>query len=154
MRVDPADLPLSSEDILTSIRRSILSDAGKGSPRASAADDDDEEPLLLTDADEASPPREAPRAPASSSSPPPPPRLSAIERGFSSGAGASAFARLEKTVRNTSSGGHTIEDVVRAMLQPMLKEWLDKNLHGLVEHLVQREIERLVAESRKHSDPF
>jgi uncharacterized protein len=42
------------------------------------------------------------------------------------------------------SGGPTLEDVVRAELRPLLKEWLDTNLPPLVERLVRIEIERVV----------
>lgn len=40
-------------------------------------------------------------------------------------------------------GAHTLEDIVREMLRPMLKEWLDRNLPSMVEKLVQRELEKL-----------
>jgi cell pole-organizing protein PopZ len=42
------------------------------------------------------------------------------------------------------SGGPTIEDVVREELRPLLKEWLDQHLPGVVERLVRVEIERVV----------
>jgi cell pole-organizing protein PopZ len=42
------------------------------------------------------------------------------------------------------SGGPTIEDMVRAELRPLLKQWLDANLPGLVDRLVRMEIERVV----------
>ena len=42
------------------------------------------------------------------------------------------------------SGGPTLEDLVRAELRPLLKEWLDANLPPLVERLVRTEIERVV----------
>jgi len=41
-------------------------------------------------------------------------------------------------------GGPTIEDLVRAELRPLLKEWLDANLPTMVERLVRAEIERVV----------
>jgi cell pole-organizing protein PopZ len=37
----------------------------------------------------------------------------------------------------------TLEDLVRDMLRPMLKSWLDANLPDLVERMVRAEIERL-----------
>jgi cell pole-organizing protein PopZ len=37
----------------------------------------------------------------------------------------------------------TLEDLVKEMLQPLLKSWLDDNLPGLVERLVRAEIERV-----------
>jgi uncharacterized protein len=42
------------------------------------------------------------------------------------------------------SGGPTLEDLVRAELRPLLKEWLDAHLPPLVERLVRTEIERVV----------
>lgn len=45
-------------------------------------------------------------------------------------------------------GGHTLEDLVKEMLRPMLKAWLDENLPGLVEGLVRAEIERLARTPR------
>jgi uncharacterized protein len=52
-----------------------------------------------------------------------------------------SFHALAHTVlvQNTS----TLEDIVREMLRPMLKTWLDDNLPVLVERLVRAEIERV-----------
>ena len=36
-----------------------------------------------------------------------------------------------------------LEDVIREMLRPMLKSWLDDNLPSLVERIVRAEIERV-----------
>jgi hypothetical protein len=38
----------------------------------------------------------------------------------------------------------TLEDLVKSLLRPILKEWLDENLPPLVERLVEKEIARLV----------
>jgi cell pole-organizing protein PopZ len=72
------------------------------------------------------------------------------------GATASAFERLSQAVKDSvpppvavepgpsvGSGGKTIEELVREMLRPMLKEWLDRNLPPMVERFVEREIVRL-----------
>jgi uncharacterized protein len=45
----------------------------------------------------------------------------------------------------------TLQDLVREMLRPMLKSWLDDNLPTLVERLVLAEIER-VAGGRTHAE--
>ncbi len=42
------------------------------------------------------------------------------------------------------SGETSLEGLVREMLRPMLKDWLDTNLPPMVEGLVAREIERIV----------
>ncbi|MCK5425461.1 MAG: DUF2497 domain-containing protein [Emcibacter sp.] len=39
--------------------------------------------------------------------------------------------------------GNTLEDLVREMLKPMLKDWLDRNLPPVVERMVAKEIARL-----------
>lgn len=72
------------------------------------------------------------------------------------GAASSAFERLSQVIEDRKpapsaadpgpalgGGGKTIEDLVREMLRPMLKEWLDRNLPPMVERLVEREITRL-----------
>ena len=53
----------------------------------------------------------------------------------------SAFNSLAHTV--LSSNARTLEDLVKEMLRPMLKSWLDDNLPGLVERIVKAEIERV-----------
>ena len=53
----------------------------------------------------------------------------------------SAFNSLAHTV--IGQNARTLEDLVREMLRPMLKSWLDDNLPGLVERIVRAEIERV-----------
>jgi cell pole-organizing protein PopZ len=53
----------------------------------------------------------------------------------------SAFNSLASTV--LSNNARTLEDLVKEMLRPMLKSWLDDNLPGLVERIVKAEIERV-----------
>ena len=52
-----------------------------------------------------------------------------------------AFNSLANTV--LSQNPRTLEDLVREMLKPMLKAWLDANLPEIVERLVRAEIERV-----------
>jgi cell pole-organizing protein PopZ len=64
-------------------------------------------------------------------------------------AAASSVGSLVRTLaagRATQvyGGGPTLEDMVRAELRPLLKEWLDVNLPPVVERLVRAEIERVV----------
>ncbi|PKP91799.1 MAG: DUF2497 domain-containing protein [Alphaproteobacteria bacterium HGW-Alphaproteobacteria-16] len=42
-------------------------------------------------------------------------------------------------------GSDTLEGMVRDMLRPMLRDWLDANLPRMVEDMVQREIARITA---------
>ena len=53
----------------------------------------------------------------------------------------SAFNTLAQTV--LVQNARTLEDMVREMLRPMLKGWLDDNLPGMVERMVLNEIERV-----------
>ena len=53
----------------------------------------------------------------------------------------SAFNTLAQTV--PAQNGRTLEDLVKEMLRPQLKTWLDDNLPGMVERLVRAEIERV-----------
>lgn len=46
------------------------------------------------------------------------------------------------------SGETSLEGLTRELLRPMLAEWLDKNLPGMVEELVQAEIARIVGKHR------
>ena len=58
----------------------------------------------------------------------------------------SAFNSLAQTV--LVQNARTLEDLVREMLRPMLKTWLDDNLPGMVERLVRAEIEQELARTR------
>ncbi len=62
-------------------------------------------------------------------------------------AAVSGFARLADNIaidrRRHTMEGVTLEDVVKDMLQPMLREWLDDNLPGIIERLVEKELEKL-----------
>jgi uncharacterized protein len=53
----------------------------------------------------------------------------------------SAFNTLAESV--LVQNARTLEDLVREMLRPMLKAWLDDNLPGLVERMVRAEIKRV-----------
>ncbi len=53
----------------------------------------------------------------------------------------SAFNSLAATVLEQNA--RTLEDLVKEMLRPMLKSWLDDNLPNLVERIVRAEIERV-----------
>ena len=53
----------------------------------------------------------------------------------------SSFNTLASTV--LSNNARTLEDLVKEILRPMLKSWLDDNLPSLVERIVRAEIERV-----------
>ncbi|MEO1168593.1 MAG: DUF2497 domain-containing protein [Pseudomonadota bacterium] len=65
-------------------------------------------------------------------------------------ASQAAFAALTAITKSRAEGSdaqesHPLEGLVREMLRPMLKEWLDENLPGLVEEMVAREIARIAS---------
>lgn len=57
-----------------------------------------------------------------------------------------AFESLGDLVLPTHE--RTVEDLVKEILRPMLKSWLDENLPHLVERLVRQEIERISRNAR------
>lgn len=92
---------------------------------------------------ESPPPRPTPppsHAPVDFDAPPLPPQQPMLAQSTVS-AVESAFNSLAHTV--LSSNARTLEDLVKEMLRPMLKSWLDDNLPGLVERIVKAEIERV-----------
>lgn len=59
-------------------------------------------------------------------------------------AARSSLAALSSMIVSSSEPGeNTLEGLVREMLRPMLKEWLDANLPTLVEGMVAKEIARI-----------
>jgi cell pole-organizing protein PopZ len=117
-------------------------------------------PLLLTEemmvGAEPPAPEPAPEAPPAAASPPTP-APAPPEAGFAEGlvapaVAAAAAASVSQLFRAVSTdraatvtrGGPSIEDVVREELRPLLKDWLDQHLPGIVERLVRAEIERVV----------
>jgi len=132
MQTDP-----SMEDILASIKRVIAEDgraAAPAKPRrvapepAEATAPEDEDVLELDD---------------------PVTEHSGL---LSSDAAAASRKRLAalSTLRGRSDPAPDmgpLDAVVRDMLRPMLKEWLDENLPEIVESLVTREIARITGRS-------
>jgi len=89
---------------------------------------------------EPSPP-EPPAKPAVAASAPPPVSDRALLSPHTTAMVDMAFNSLAHTVLAQNS--RTLEDLVREMLKPMLKAWLDDNLPNMVERLVRAEIERV-----------
>jgi len=57
-------------------------------------------------------------------------------------AAAMAFGRLSANIAMPAEG-RTLEDVVRELLRPLLKAWLDDNLPAIVQATVDQEVERI-----------
>jgi cell pole-organizing protein PopZ len=83
-------------------------------------------------------PPEPVRAPAAPAAP-------VYDSGLISGDTVAAVDRAFNSLAHTVLGNNarTLEDLVKEMLRPMLKSWLDDNLPGLVERIVRAEIERV-----------
>jgi hypothetical protein len=63
----------------------------------------------------------------------------------------SELARAILNQRDMQIGGSalTIEGMVREMLRPVLREWLDRNLPYLIERLVKKEIDHMINRAEK-----
>ena len=143
----------SMEDILSSIKRIIAEEgetaartkraAARPAPRASA--EPANEILELREAiAEPAPSPAAPVArivpPAAAEMPDNEPIVSPRAAEASRGA-LDALSRLMTKPEPTGDG--TLEGLVRELLRPMLREWLDAKLPEIVEAMVAREIERI-----------
>ena len=163
------------EEILASIRRIIAEDgdqpaaaSAESTPGAAAAAqpavaDKGEEILELTEIVEEHSvnPQAALESPNPGPEPMPAASADAVARLMSDAAAAASIAALSQIQQLGSQsekrmsdipmgeGQRTIEDMVREMLRPLLKEWLDSNLPYLVERVVQEEVSRLVRDARK-----
>jgi cell pole-organizing protein PopZ len=77
---------------------------------------------------------------------------------LSEGAASSAAASFSGLLGSVSGvrgmplgdGAKTLEELVKDLLRPMLKDWLDRNLPGLVERLVAREIAKIAGRAERH----
>lgn len=88
--------------------------------------------------------------------PPPPPRVeAAVTEGILTEAARSAtlssMAKLAGNMpitRHREYGNITLEDLVREMLHPMLRDWISDNLPPMVERMVQKELEKLARQAQ------
>lgn len=155
----PAATPdQSMEDILASIRRILNEDeapAAAAVARAAATPGPlgDPGPLVLTEemmVSAAEPPPSVPAEPeAAVATPAVAPPADGLLAPAVAAAAAASVGRLLHAVSSergaaVTRGGPSIEDVVREELRPLLKDWLDQHLPGIVERLVRAEIERVV----------
>jgi uncharacterized protein len=120
----------SMEDILASIKKVIaeekeLRDALPDSALAAAAVGTEEDVLELDQ-----PINEAPS---------PPPLLDEQAAGHS----RHAFEQLQTVAATTPPPGNPLEDMIREMLRPLLKQWLDEHLPAMIDEHVKREISRI-----------
>ena len=125
----------SMEDILASIKKVIAEEkelraalpdsALAAAEEAGSAADEDDDVLEL----------DQPLAPLA----PPEPLISEAATENS----RQAFEQLQSVAASTPPAGNPLEDMVREMLRPLLKQWLDEHLPAMIDEHVKREISRI-----------
>lgn len=66
-----------------------------------------------------------------------------------------AFSKLSDTIlmerkRAIEGSTVTLEDIVKDLLQPLLREWIDHHVPGLVDRLVREELEKISRQTREN----
>ncbi|PIO98741.1 PopZ family protein [Pleomorphomonas carboxyditropha] len=103
---------------------------------------DDEAEVAFAEPDSEPLPSEPPKAAAPRARPAPEPEVEEpLVSAAASATVQSAFGQLSHTV--LAANARTLDDLVKEMLRPMLRAWLDENLPVIVERLVRAEIERV-----------
>jgi cell pole-organizing protein PopZ len=74
--------------------------------------------------------------------PAPAPDMAGLVSAPAAAAAAAAFGRLSGNMAMPAPG-RTLEDVVRELLRPLLQQWLDENLPGIVQRAVDAEVTRI-----------
>jgi cell pole-organizing protein PopZ len=136
---------LSMDEILEKIQRAIATDVKEESQLADTTDPSTE--MSRGDIGQAEPRREELTAMPEQQGP--------ILSPATASAAVSAFAQLaaiQRQRRRMSEfpmGGEarTLEDVVRGLLTPMMRDWLDQKLPEILERLVKAELARALGEA-------
>jgi cell pole-organizing protein PopZ len=118
--------------------------ASTPSPAASFRTIDGQSDVVFSDRAPAPPPPPQPE-PAPRYEEPPRAATPMPDHGLLSNAATSAVDNAFNSLAHTvlAQNARTLDDIVREMLRPMLKAWLDDNLPGMVERIVRAEIERV-----------
>ena len=129
----------SMEEILSSIKKIIAEDDGRAQPapkarsRAASSDaaapsaDADDTVLELTEAVVVE-------------------QIVSADAAAASRQALSGLSRL--IVKPDIAGADTLEGLVREMLKPMLKDWLDAHLPEIVERVVAQEVARITGQAQ------
>ncbi|MCJ7420661.1 DUF2497 domain-containing protein [Sphingomicrobium astaxanthinifaciens] len=134
------------EDILASIKKVIAEEDAPREPQERrakravtlAAEPEEEDDVL--DLSNAEAPAGAGHDPAA-----PPAEAANLMAEDAAGSTRSRLEELANVAANAPPGANVnpLEEVVRDMLRPMLKQWLDERLPGIVDEHVRREISRI-----------
>lgn len=151
------------EEILSSIKRIIAEDTDVPPPRQAEPVEDPDvleltdtvgEPATMAAFEPFEEPVSAEEAPAIATAPVAPPasppassqaKADALLSAATADATRQALASLSRMVvkPENPAADNTLEGLVRELLRPMLKEWLDANLPGIVQATVDREVARI-----------
>ena len=144
------------EDILSSIKKIISEDSSKTLPaprprRAAPRDEVEQEPESVPETvaavDEEDILELTEKSPESSSEDAAPAPFALVSPNAEVASRSALDALSALIVKPDVYGTDTLEGLVREMLRPMLKEWLDANLPQVVEGLVSKEIARISGKS-------
>ena len=127
----------SMEDILASIKK-VIAEEKELRTTVHPADSGDEEPLAEDVSDEDVLELDQPLAPAMDLGPP-------LIDEHAAGKSRQALEQLQTVAATVPppQGGNPLEEIIREMLRPMLKQWLDEHLPHMVDEHVKREISRI-----------
>src|SRR5947209_20026700 len=129
----------SMEDILASIKKVIAEEKGLRTTVSSAERADDEPlPEEQSSSDEDVLELDQPLAPAMDLGPP-------LIDEQAAGKSRQALEQLQNVAAHLPppSSANPLEEIIRDMLRPMLKQWLDEHLPHMVDEHVKREISRI-----------
>ena len=149
---DSNDQEPSIEEILASIRQIISDDDEPAAPAAAPAPpppepEEEDDVLELTEVVEEKevilppPPKKVVLDLQDAA---PEPDNSDILTDQAANAALAGFMRLSRdTPLARTHDGITLEDIVRDLMKPMLRDWLDRNLPSLIEKVVEKELDKL-----------
>jgi cell pole-organizing protein PopZ len=153
--VRPAPIDPPADDVLVLTDR--IDEPRASSPAERAARPPRAEPVAVRPVEPARPvdpplPSQPPAAPATTAAEPeqPMPEASPLVSNNVAAVSAAAFSKLARAAAPAASegplpiSGMTVEQLLMSMLEPMLKDWFDKNLPAVVERIVEEEVKKLV----------
>jgi hypothetical protein len=148
---DSNDQEPSIEEILASIRQIISDDDEPAAPAPPPPEPEEEEDdvLELTEVVEEKevilpPPPKKVVLDLQEAAPEPETDNSDILTDTAANAALAGFMRLSRdTPLARTHDGITLEDIVRDLMKPMLRDWLDRNLPSLIEKVVEKELDKL-----------
>jgi uncharacterized protein len=127
----------SMEDILASIKK-VIAEEKELRTSAAPADESEDDPLPEDASNEDVLELDQPLAPPMDLGPP-------LVDEQAAGKSREALEQLQTVAATVPPppAGNPLEEIIRGMLRPMLKQWLDEHLPQMVDEHVKREISRI-----------